>query len=123
MSWILPGEYENQNKFEQQLKAEKDKAQKILMDSGLVSKVVFTDCMIPLQIDAILSTGEMCYGRNSRVEGDVTMWVFETECDLSKGWPPVLFTGERTSDATDYMILAQEMVVLIKEYLQHEKNN
>jgi hypothetical protein len=41
--------------------------------------------MIPLQIDAILPTGEMCYGRNARTGSDVTMWVFEKECDLAKG--------------------------------------
>ena len=28
MSWIIPGEYERQNEFEQELKIEKDKAQK-----------------------------------------------------------------------------------------------
>jgi len=118
MSWIIPEEYENENQFEHQLKAEKDEARKTLIDSGLVSKVVFTDCMIPLQIDAILPTGEMCYGRNARVGGNVTMWVFEAECDLAKSWPPVLFTAERASDATDYIILAQEMIVLIRQYLQ-----
>lgn len=87
------------------------------MDSGLVERVVFTNCMIPLQIDAILPTGEMCYGRNTRVGGDVTMWVFEKECDLAKGWPPILFKGERASDAGKYTILAQEMVPLIRDYL------
>ena len=121
MSWTIPKEYKNEFEFEQKLKAEKAEAHKILMDSGLVSKAVFTDCMIPLQIHVILPTGEMCYGRNARVGGNVTMWVFETECDLRKGWPPVLFTGERISDATDYIILVQEMIVLIKEYLQRKK--
>jgi hypothetical protein len=76
--------------------------------------------MIPLQIDAFLPTGEMCYGRNSRVGGDVTMWVFEKECDLAKGWPPILFKGERASYAGKYTILAQEMVPLIRDYLEHK---
>ena len=48
------------------------------------------------------------------------MWVFEKECDLSKGWPPILFEGERISDAKKYKILAAEMVVLIEEYLQRK---
>jgi hypothetical protein len=121
MSFILPEEYENENKFQEELKAEKNEASKILMDSRLVNKVVFTDCLIPLQIDAILPTGEMCYGRNARVGGDVTMWVFEEECDLSKGWPPILYTGEKNADAIDYIILAQEMLVLIKQYLEWKK--
>lgn len=122
MSWILPGEYENEERFEAELKIERDQARKILMDSGLVDRIVFTNCMIPLQIDAILPTGEMCYGRNSRVGGDVTMWVFEQECELAKGWPPVLFKGEKTSDATTYIILAQEMVDLIKQYVQTKES-
>lgn len=79
--------------------------------------------MIPIQIDAFLPTGEMCYGRNSRVGGDVTMWVFEKECELAKGWPPVLFKGEQVSDATTYIILAQEMLVLIKKYLELKRTH
>jgi hypothetical protein len=118
MNWILPEEYENAERFERELQLERDEARKILMTSPSVAKVVFTDCMIPLQIDAILTTGEMCYGRNSRVGGDVTMWVFEKECELSQGWPPILFEGERASDATKYTILAQEMISLINQYLQ-----
>lgn len=117
MSWILPEELENEERFERELQLERDEARQILMDSGLVERVVFTNCMIPLQIDAFLPTGEMCYGRNSRVGGAVTMWVFEKECDLAKGWPPILFKGERASDAGKYSILAQEMVPLIKDYL------
>jgi hypothetical protein len=122
MSWIMPGEEEMEERFERKLKVERNEARKILMDSGVVDKVVFTNCMIPLQIEVVLPTGEMCYGRNSRVGGDVTMWVFEQECELSKGWPPVLFKGERHSDATDYIILAQEMVELIGAYLQQKKS-
>jgi hypothetical protein len=53
---------------------------------------------------------------------DVTMWVFEKECDLAKGWPPILFKGERASDAGKYTILAQEMVSLIKEYLAGKRD-
>jgi len=121
MSWVLPGENENWERFERDLCTDRDKAYMILLDSGFVERVVFTDCMIPLQIDAILPTGEKCYGRNSRVGGAVTMWVFENECDLSKGWPPVLFKAERVSDATDYQILAAEMVILIRCYLQQKK--
>ncbi len=117
MNWILPEEYQNAERFERELQLERDEARKILTDSGFVKKVIFTDCMIPLQIDAILPTGEMCYGRNSRVGGDVTMWVIEKECDLSKGWPPILFKGERVSDATKYTLLAREMVVLIRKYV------
>ena len=118
MSWVLPGEYENHERFEQELLREEDEARKILMESGLVENVVFTDCMIPLQIDVILLTGEMCYGRNARVGGDVTMCVFEKKCDLSKDWPPILFKAEKASDASDYIILAYEMGVLIQQYLQ-----
>jgi hypothetical protein len=121
MSWVLPEEYENEEKFERQLEAERNESRRILIDSGLVDKVVFTGCMIPLQIDAILPTKEMCYARNARVGGDVTMWVFEQECNLAEGWPPILFKAEKVSDATDYIILAQEMVVLIKQYLQWKK--
>ncbi len=117
MSFILPEELENEERFERELQVERDEARQILMNSGLVEKVVFTNCMIPLQIDAFLPTGEMCYGRNSRVGGDVTMWVFENECDLSKGWPPVLFKGESVSDAGKYTILAREMVILISDYV------
>lgn len=118
MSWVMPGEYENEECFERELAIERDEARKILMDSGLVARVEFTNCMLPIQIDAFLPTGEMCYGRNSRVGGDVTMWVFEKECELAKGWPPVLFKGEQVSDATTYIILAQDMLVLIKKYLE-----
>jgi hypothetical protein len=50
------------------------------------------------------------------------MWVFEKECDLSKGWPPVLFKADQHSDATDYKILAEEMVLLINAYLESRKN-
>ncbi len=117
MNRILPEEFESKERFERELHLERDDARKILFDSGYVEKVMFTECMIPLQIDAILPTGEMCYGRNSRVGGDVTMWVFEKECDLSKGWPPIRFKTERASDAIKYTILAREMVVLIGEYL------
>ncbi len=106
-----------------QLQLERDEAREILITSGLVEGVIFTDCMIPLQIDAILPTGEMCYGRNSRVGGDVTMWVFDLECDLSRGWPPILFKGEQSSDATKYTVLAQEMVVLIGEYLNQRSSS
>ncbi len=123
MSWILPGEYESAERFERELERDRDAARKILMGSGLVEKVVFTDCMIPLQIAAILLTAEMCYGRNSRVGGNVTMWVFEQECELSKGWPPTLFKGERTSDATTYSILAQEMILLINQYLKKQNEH
>jgi hypothetical protein len=59
MSWILPENYENEECFERELQVERDEARQILMDSGLVDKVVFTNCMIPLQIDAIRPTGEM----------------------------------------------------------------
>ena len=118
MSWVMPGEYENEECFERELAIERDEARKILMDSGLVARVEFTNRMVPIQIDAFLPTGEMCYGRNSRVGGDVTMWVFEKECELAKGWPPVLFKGEQVSDATTYIILAQDMLVLIKKYLE-----
>jgi hypothetical protein len=120
MNWILPEELANEERFESELQVERDEARQILMDSGLVDRVVFTNCMIPLQIDAFLPTGEMCYGRNSRVGGDVTIWVFEKECDLAKGWPPILFKGERVSDVDKYTILAREMVELIKEYLAHK---
>jgi hypothetical protein len=124
MNWILPEEYENAERFERELQLERDEARQILIDSEFVERVIFTDCMIPLQIDAILPTGEMCYGRNSRVGGDVTMWVFEKECDLSKGWPPILFQAERASDATKYTILAREMIVLIREYIdQHNSSS
>jgi len=126
MSWVLPDEYENeerfQERFQEQLKKEKDEASKILMGSGLVEKIVFTNCMIPLQIKVVLPTGEMCYARNSRVGGDVTMWVFAEECNLAEGWPPILFEAERVSDATDYIILAQEMAVLMEQYLQWKVN-
>ncbi|PZM77759.1 MAG: hypothetical protein DKT66_26125 [Candidatus Melainabacteria bacterium] len=118
MSWVMPGEYENEERFERELAIERDEARKILMDSGLVARVEFTNCMIPIQIHAFLPTEEMCYGRNSRVGGNVTMWVFEKECKLAKGWPPALFKGEQVSDATTYIILAQEMLVLIKKYLE-----
>lgn len=120
MSWILPEELENEERFERELQLERDEAHQILMDSGLVERVVFTNCMIPLQIDAFLPTGEMCYGRNSRVGGKVKMWVFEKECDLGKGWPPILFKGERTADASKYTIIAQEMVALISDYLEQK---
>jgi len=118
MSFVMHGEYENHERFERELALERDEARKILIDSGLVARVEFTNCMIPIQIHAFLPTEEMCYGRNSRVGGDVTMWVFEKECELAKGWPPVLFKGEQVSDATTYIILAQEMLVLIKKYLE-----
>ncbi|MGD9684693.1 MAG: hypothetical protein AB7W16_26310 [Candidatus Obscuribacterales bacterium] len=118
MSFVIPGEYENEERFERELAIERDEARKILMDSGLVSRVEFTNCMIPIQIHAFLPTEEMCYGRNSRVGGNVTMWVFEKECKLAKGWPPPLFKGEQVSNATTYIILAQEMLVLIKKYLE-----
>lgn len=121
MSWILREELENEERFERELQLERDEARQILMESGLVERVVFTNCMIPLQIDAFLPTGEMCYGRNARVGGDVTMWVFERECDLAKGWPPILFKGERASDAGKYTILVLEMLSLIKEYLNHKE--
>ncbi len=49
------------------------------------------------------------------------MWVFEEECDLAKGWPPILFKGERSSDAGKYTILAQEMVPLIRDYLEYKR--
>ncbi len=111
---------EADEQLERKLEMERAEARQILMDSGLVTRVAFTDCMIPLQIDAFLPTGEMCYGRNSRVGGDAKMWVFETECDLSKGWPPFLFKGELSSDARDYKILAREMVVLITQYLEYK---
>jgi hypothetical protein len=117
MTWILPEECENAERFERELQLERDAARKILMASGAVNRVTFTNCMIPLQIEAILVTGEMCYGRNCRVGGNVTMWIFEKECELSKGWPPTLFKGDRTSDATTYSVLAQEMVLLINQYL------
>jgi hypothetical protein len=84
MSWILPEELENEERFERELQLERDEARQILMDSGLVERIVFTNCMIPLQIEAFLLTGEICYGRNSRVGGDVTMWVCEKECDFAK---------------------------------------
>jgi hypothetical protein len=118
MSWVLPGEFEDEERFERELAIERDEARKILMDSGLVARVEFTNCMIPIQIHAFLPTEEMCYGRNSRVGGAVTMWVFEKECELAKGWPPVLFKGQQASNATTYIILAQEMLILIKQYLE-----
>lgn len=122
MSDIYPGTWEDEERFERQLQNERAEAQQILIDSGLVNRVVFSDCMIPLQIDAFLPTGEMCYGRNSRVGGDAKMWVFEKECDLSKGWPPVLFKGECVSDALTYVVLAKEMVVLIGDYLKSKSS-
>jgi hypothetical protein len=122
MSWVFPEKYENEEQFELKLNIEKEESRRILMDSGLSDKVVFTNCMIPLQIYAVLSTGEMCYARNSRVGGDVTMWVFKEECDLARGWPPTLFEAEKVSDATNYIILAQEMVLLINQYLQWKKD-
>ncbi|HEY9685027.1 MAG TPA: hypothetical protein V6C89_04120 [Drouetiella sp.] len=112
---------EDDERLEQILESERNQAHKILMDSGFVERVVFSSCMIPLQIDAFLKTGEMCYGRNSRVGGDVTMWVFEKACDLAQVWPPTLFEGKRQADAKDYCILAQEMLVLIKEYLEQKR--
>ncbi len=121
MSWILPEELENAERFERELQAEREEARQILLNIELVDRVEFTNCMIPLQIHAFLSTGEMCYGRNSRVGGDVTMWVFENECDLSKGWPPILFKGERVSDAGKYTILAQEMQALINDYVAQKE--
>ncbi len=121
MSWILPEELENAERFERELQSEREEARQILLNIELVDRVEFTNCMIPLQIHAFLSTGEMCYGRNSRVGGDVTMSVFEKECDLAKEWPPILFKGERASDAGNYTILALEMLSLIKDYLNHKE--
>lgn len=51
MSWILPKELENEERFERELQFERDEARQILMNSGSVDRVVFTNCMIPLQID------------------------------------------------------------------------
>ena len=114
MSWVAPEEYENAERFERELQLERNEARQTLIDSGFVEKVICTNCMIPLQIFAILPTGEMCYGRNSRVGGDVSLRVFEKECEVSEGWPPILFQGERTADANKYTILAAEMVVLVR---------
>lgn len=112
---------DDDDRLQQMLESERDQALKLMLDSGLVNKVVFSSSMIPLQIDAFLLTGEMCHGRNSRVGGNVKMWIFEKECDLAQGWPPILFQGERQADAKDYCIIAQEMLVLIKEYLEQKR--
>lgn len=123
MSWIIPEEYDNWERCELELEEERVQARKLLADTGHVAKVIFTDCMIPLQIDAFLHSGEMCYGRNSRVGGNVILYVFEQECDLSKGWPTIIFQAERVSNATNYVILATEMIVLIDEYLKSKNRN
>ena len=123
MSWlqIRPEDLDNDERIERKLELERDEARQILMNSGLVERVVFTNCMIPLQIDAFLPTGEMCYGRNSRVGGNVKMWVYDKEYDLGKEAPPSLFKGERTADADKYTIIAQEMVALIRDYLEQKR--
>lgn len=108
---------------EERLETDKALATKILMDSGAVSSVEFSGCMVPLQVFATLTSGEWAYGRNSRVGGDVTCWIFDREYDLGgkEGWPEEFYRSDRVADAWHYEDIAREMVIIIQGYL-NERN-
>lgn len=95
---------------DQMMEEDRQRAREILEPYG---EATFTGCMIPLQIKLITNTGKYCYARNSRVGGDVKMWIFNEYCDLSKGWPNETARGRNQADAWHYEDIAKEMKIML----------
>ena len=113
---------EKERVYEENLRKEREEAIDIL--KGKVNNVTFTNCMIPLQMHGFLPGGEWIYARNSRVGGDVSLYIFDKEYVLSSHWPDKYERIEITADAWKYTDIARAILEGLEKrnennYLRH----